>query len=137
MTDYSLLSTTRYYLGHWRGERIVRAVAIKAVIVWRLAAMTLLARNTPGVSPAVLFSKVEIAVLADSAKHRGLPRPDTLGRAVRTTAFLGGYKDCKQDWPPGHQVIWTGFTRLGTKTQTYEHLIALGQSSNLYSNWLK
>ena len=40
----------------------------------------------------------------------------------------------KQDRPLGHQMIWAGFTRLGTKTQTYEHLIALRQSNNLYGN---
>ena len=34
-------------LGHRREERIERAVAIRAVIAWRLTALTLLGRETP------------------------------------------------------------------------------------------
>ena len=35
------------FLGHRTGERIERAVTINAVIAWRLAAMTLMGRETP------------------------------------------------------------------------------------------
>ena len=43
------------YLGHRTGERIERAVTIKPVIAWRLAAMTLLGRATPELPAAVFF----------------------------------------------------------------------------------
>ena len=119
------------YLGHRRGERIERAVAIKAVIAWRLTVMTLLGRDTPELQPGTLFSDLEIAALEDFATDRGLPTPDNLGRAVRTTAQLGGYLNRKHDSPPGHKIIWEGYTRLTTIAQSYERLIRLGQTSKL------
>ena len=78
------------YLAHRTGERIERAVTINAVIAWRLMAMTLLGRDTPELPAETLFSDIEIAALEDFAKDRKLPRPDNIGRAVLTTAMLGG-----------------------------------------------
>ncbi len=78
------------YLAHRTGERIERAVTINAVIAWRLMAMTLLGRDTPELPAETLFSDIEIAALEDFAKDRKLPRPDNIGRALRTTAMLGG-----------------------------------------------
>ena len=119
-------------LGLRRGERIERAVTIKAVIAWRLTVMTLLGRDTPGLPPGTLFSELEIAVLEDFATDSGLPPPDNLGRAVRTTAQLGGYLNRKNAPAPGHQIIWEGYTRLATIAQSYERVIRLGQTSKLY-----
>ena len=119
------------YLGHRRGERIERAVTIKAVIAWRLTVMTLLGRDTPELPPGTLFSDTEIGVLGDFAKDRGLPRPGNLGRAVLTTARLGGYLNRKGDSPPGNKIIWEGYTRLATVAQSYERLTRLGQTSYL------
>ena len=78
------------YMAHRTGERIERAVTIKAVIAWRLMAMTLLGRDTPELPAETLFSDIEIAVLEDFAKDRKLPPPDNIGRAVLTTTMLGG-----------------------------------------------
>ena len=78
------------YLAHRTGERIERAVTINAVIAWRLMAMTLLGRDTPELPAETLFSDIEIAALEDFAKDRKLPPPDNIGRAVLTTAMLGG-----------------------------------------------
>ncbi len=78
------------YLAHRTGERIERAVTINAVIAWRLMAMTLLGRDTPELPAETLFSDIEIAALEDFAKDRKLPRPDNIGRALLTTAMLGG-----------------------------------------------
>ena len=78
------------YLAHRTGERIERAVTINAVIAWRLMAMTLLGRDTPELPAETLFSDIEIAALEDFAKDRKLPPPDNIGRALRTTAMLGG-----------------------------------------------
>ena len=118
-------------LGLRRADRIQRAATIKAVIAWRLTVMTLLGRDTPGLPPGTLFSKLEIAALEDFATDRGLPAPDNPGRAVRTTAQLGGYLNRKHDPAPGHQIIWQGYTRLATIAQAYERLIRLGQTSKL------
>ncbi len=58
------------YLGHQTGDRIERAVTIKTVIAWRLAAMVLMGRETPELPAEVLFSDVEIMALADLATDR-------------------------------------------------------------------
>ena len=78
------------YLAHRTGERIERAVTINAVIAWRLMAMTLLGRDTPELPAETLFSDIEIAALEDFAKDRKPPPPDNIGRALLTTAMLGG-----------------------------------------------
>ena len=108
------------YLGHRTGERIERAVTIKAVIAWRLAAMTLLGRETPELPAAVFFTQVQLRVLRHFASKRGLAEPGNLGLAVRTLAILGGYLYRKNAPPPGHQKIWEGWTRLTIMSEAYE-----------------
>ena len=108
------------YLGHRTGERIERAVTIKAVIAWRLAAMTLLGRETPELPAAVFFTEVQMRVLRHFASQRGLAAPGNLGLAVRTMAILGGYLYRKNAPPPGHQKIWEGWTRLTIMSEAYE-----------------
>ena len=122
------------YLGHRRGERIERAVTINAVIAWRLAAMTLMGRDTPELPPETFFSEIEIAALEDFAKDRRLETPDNLGRAVRTLAMLGGYLNFKRKRyaHPGHKVMWEGYTRLATIRQLVERTRRLNESSKLY-----
>ena len=51
------------FLKHHSGNRIERAVTINAVIAWRLAAMTLLGRETPELPMEVMFTEVEVGVL--------------------------------------------------------------------------
>ena len=75
-------------------------MTIKAVIAWRLTVMTLLGRDTPALPPDTLFSDTEIAALGDFATDRRLAPPDNLGRAVLTTARLGGYLNRKHDLAP-------------------------------------
>ena len=80
-------------------------MTINAVIAWRLAAMTLLGRDTPELPAGTLFSDIEIAALEDFAQDRKLPPPDNVGRAVLTMAMLGGYLNFKRKryaaGPPG------------------------------------
>ena len=120
------------YLGHRSGDRIERAVTIKAVIAWRLMAMTLLGRERPKLPAEVLFSDMEILALKDFAQDRRLSLPDNLGATVVTLAMLGGYLNRNNDPPPGHQKIWEGYVRLATMAETYERLIKLNRTSNLY-----
>ena len=108
------------YLGHRTGQRIERAVTIKAVIAWRLAAMTLLGRETPEMPAEALFTQVQIRVLRHFAARRRLAPPGNLGLAVRTMAILGGYLYRKNAPPPGHQTIWSGWTRLTIMAEAYE-----------------
>ena len=108
------------YLGHRTGERIERAVTIKAVIAWRLAAMTLLGRETPELPATVFFTQMQLRVLRHFAAKRQLGAPDNLGLAVRAMAILGGYLYRPNALPPGHQEIWEGWTRLTIMSEAYE-----------------
>ena len=108
------------YLGHRTGERIERAVTIKAVIAWRLAAMTLLGRETPELPSEVFFTQIQMRVLRHFASKRRLAAPGNLGLAVRTMAILGGYLYRAHAPPPDHQKIWEGWTRLTIMSEAYE-----------------
>ncbi len=145
-------------IAHTTAERIKRAVTINAIIAYRLAALTLLGRETAELLAKTMFSKVEIAVLCDFAIERGIALPSTavqpgdraptavakgrevpplsLGCAILLIARLGGYLNRKHDAPPGHQVIWEGYTRLAVATQAMERLIKNGEESPLY-NWIR
>ena len=120
------------YLGHRTGDRIERAVTINAVIAWRLTAMTMMGRETPELPADILFSDIEIMALEDFASDRKLLAPGNLGLAVLTMAMLGGYLNRKNDPWPGHEKIWEGYTRLAVAAQTYERLIRMDRTSNLY-----
>ncbi len=108
------------YLGHRKGERIERVVTIKAVIAWRLAAMTLLGRETPELPAEVFYTELQLRVLRHFAKRRGMAEPANLGLAVRTMAIMGGYLYRRNGPPAGHQKIWEGWTRLTIMSEAYE-----------------
>ena len=99
-------------IAHETAERVRRAIAINLVIAWRIMLMTLLGRETPGLPAEVLFSDVELQTLRAYAKKKGLKPPVLLGEAVRMVAKIGGYLGRKNDPPPGHQLIWQGYTVL-------------------------
>ncbi|HTH14340.1 MAG TPA: IS4 family transposase [Spirochaetia bacterium] len=94
------------------GERLKRAVAINLVIAWRIMLMTLLGRESPELPAEVLFSDLEIRVLQAFSRQRKLEEPATLGLAVGLVARLGGYLGRTSDPPPGHELMWRGFTLL-------------------------
>jgi hypothetical protein len=99
-------------LRHETAERLQRAIAINAVIAWRIMLMTLLGRETPDLPAEVLFSDVELKVLAAFAKQRKLRAPHRLHDAVYVVGKMGGYMGRKNDPPPGHQLMWHGYTYL-------------------------
>ena len=122
-----------YYLQRWRVEdffrvlksgcrvefllfrtadRLQRAIAINAVIAWRIMVMTLLGRQVPDCEPQLMFTDQELGFLRDYAHQYALKAPERLGNAVRLVAHLGGYRDRKHDPDPGHQIMWHGQTRL-------------------------
>ena len=107
-------------LGHHSAERLERAIAIRMVIAWRVMLMTLLGRELPALPPETLFSDIELRVIRDFAHSRGRSRPATLGDAVRVVAILGGYLNRNNDPPPGHQLMWHGYTTLTTMCMAYQ-----------------
>ncbi len=108
------------YLGHRTGERIQRAVTIKAVIAWRLQAMTLLGRETPELPAETFYTELQMRVIRHFAARRGLASPDNLGVAVRTMAIMGGYLYRKRGPPAGPQKIWEGWICLTHMSDAYE-----------------
>lgn len=57
-------------LAHETAERLRRAIGINLVIAWRIMLMTLLGRETPGLSAEILFSNVELRTLHAYAKKK-------------------------------------------------------------------
>ena len=47
---------------------------------------------------------------APTLKKKGLKPPALLGDAVLLVAAIGGYLGRKNDPPPGHQLLWMGYT---------------------------
>ncbi len=99
-------------------------------------------RETPELLAETMFSKIEIAILRDFAIERRVELPPedgaaappmSLGGAILLIARLGGYLNRKNDAPPGHQVIWEGYTRLATVAQAMERAVKIGDKNNLYS----
>ena len=107
------------HLGFHSAERLGRALAIQAVIAWRLMLMTLLGREVPECDAELLFSDIELRFLADYAADAALPAPRNLAGAVLLVAVLGGYQNRKHDPPPGHQIMWRGYERMSLATLGY------------------
>ena len=95
-------------------DRLQRAVAINAVIAWRIMVMTLLGRQVPDCEPQLMFTDNELGFLRDYAQEHGLTAPDRLGGAVSAVAHLGGYRGRRHDPYPGNQIMWHGQTRLSS-----------------------
>jgi hypothetical protein len=113
-------------------ERLKRAVAINLVIAWRIMVMTLLGRESPELPAEVLFSDLEVQVLKAFARQRKLEGPSALGLAVGLVARLGGYLARANDPPPGHEVMWRGFTML--QGMSLGFAIALEERGKLVSS---
>ena len=108
------------HLAFRTAERLERAIAINAVIAWRLMVMTLLGRQVPECEAHLLFSDAELEFLKTYSLKYALPGPDSLGPAVRLVAHLGGYRDRQHDPQPGHQLMWHGYDTLTKSTLGHE-----------------
>ncbi len=45
-------------------------------------------------------------------QKKNLKPPELLGDAVLLVATIGGYLNRKKDFPPGHQILWLGYSNL-------------------------
>lgn len=45
-------------------------------------------------------------------QKKNLKPPELLGEAVLLVATIGGYLNRKKDLPPGHQILWRGYSNL-------------------------
>ena len=92
--------------------KLQRAVTIYTVIAWRLLLLTLLGREVPDMSAAILFTETQLRILRSLAAEHKLPGPKDLAAAISLVACLGGYQQGKQRPPPGVEVMWRGYRRL-------------------------
>jgi hypothetical protein len=97
-------------LAHESVERLQRAISINLVIAWRIMLMTLLGREQPQLPAEILFTDIELKTLTAYAKKKKLAPPIQLNEAVLLVAKIGGYLGRKNDPPPGHQILWKGYT---------------------------
>ena len=103
-------------------ERLVKFLALVAVVSWRIFFVTMSARVKPDAPPDTVLTVPEINALdrIDTARVRPRLRQRTLADYLLQIAMLGGYLARNRDPPPGNMVVWRGLTRL--------HDIALGIS---------
>lgn len=106
-------------LANETAERLRRAIGINLVIAWRIMLMTLMGRETPELPADVLFSDIEVEVLQAYARRHRLAVPTQLGEVVRLIAKLAGYLGRRNDPPPGHQLMWIGYSQLQLMCEGY------------------
>ena len=130
--------------GFHTAARMKAAVTINAVIAWRLATLTLLGRDTPELPAHKMLAASEIAMLLDFAIASGFPVPGretpnaplnikavSLGQALLLVARLGGYLNRSNDGPPGHKMVWEGYSKLVIGAQTIERIEENGEAGAL------
>ena len=118
-------------IAHRSGMRIEREVAINAVIAWRIAALTQLARTEPELPATTAFTGIELALLTDFSSVRTLLSPENLGQAFRLVATMGGYLNRKNDGPPGAEITWNGQAALSFTAWMLGHSIDAGKTSEV------
>jgi hypothetical protein len=95
-------------------DRLERALALYAIVAWRLLWLTYLARRQPEHPCTRALSTPEWQVLFRTRyPTAALPtQPPPLGQAVRWIARLGGFLDRAGDGEPGVKVLWRGLRHL-------------------------
>ena len=95
-------------------ERLVKFLALIAVVSWRIFFVTMQARAKPDAPPDTVLTNVEVAALdrIDASRTRPRLQRRTLAAYVLEIAMLGGYLARNRDPPPGNMVVWRGVTRL-------------------------
>lgn len=90
------------------------ALAVDAVVAWRVMWLTKLGRETPDVPCSIFFEQEEWQALHCVVNQTKTPpaQPPCLRDAMRMVAGLGGFLGRKSDGHPGTQTIWRGLERL-------------------------
>lgn len=95
-------------------DRLHRALAVYAVVAWRLLYLTYMARTEPEQPCTQVLSAAEWQALWCTIHRRKQPpeNPPNLHTAVLWIARLGGFLGRKGDGNPGVKVLWQGYRRL-------------------------
>lgn len=96
-------------------ERLEPAIAINAVVAWRLLHLTKIARETPEESAEKICTKIEAKVLEEYLRKKGEKVPEqivTVKDFVMGVAIMGHFMESRYTGRPGPKVIWRGLRRL-------------------------
>lgn len=103
-------------------DRLAPAVAINAVVAWRVLYLSKCARQHPDSAAECICSKTEMLVLSQWLKSKGWgDAPVVTARDfVRGVAKLGGFLGRNSDGEPGTKVLWQGLRRLQDLVAGYQ-----------------
>ena len=94
-------------------ERIMPALAILAVVAWRVLRLTKQSRSAPDADVSEVASPEEVTVLSLWIRSQGERKPlDTVKAFTIAAARLGGFMGRKSDGMPGTKTIWQGIRNL-------------------------
>ena len=95
-------------------QRLTNLIAVFCILSWRIFWLTMMNRTVPNASPVLAFTALEIRLLDQLAKNRGMCHPQTksISTYLIRIARLGGYLARAGDAAPGNAVIWRGLSRL-------------------------
>ena len=114
-------------------DRLANCIALCCIVAWRISWLTILQRQSPTSSPAVVFTDTELRLLELTMPSSRKTAPRDLKFFVTAVARLGGYLDRSRDAPPGTTVIWRGFERLRTLVEGFE-MASLSDNTKLVGN---
>lgn len=93
-------------------ERLKPAIALYAIIAWRVMYVVWAGRQCPQLPCTALFSDDEWKAVWTITKKAPLPdQPPPLADIVKLVAALGGHLGRKSDGPPGPKAMWIGLQR--------------------------
>ena len=107
-------------------EALIAALAVDAVVAWRVMWLHKLGRETPNLPCSVFFEEHEWkALYAFTEKSKTPPpEPPPIRDAMRRVAKLGGFLARKCDGEPGTQTIWRGLQQLSVIAAVYRHFFS-------------
>jgi hypothetical protein len=93
-------------------ERLANLIAMMCILAWRVLWLTIVNRTSPELPAKLVFTEVEMKLLAHLVPAKDGATKKTVGRFLTLLARLGGYLNRKRDAPPGNMVLWRGMARL-------------------------
>ncbi len=94
-------------------DRLEAALAIDAVVAWRIHHLTWLGRATPDLPCTAVFDDDQWQAVAVFKTRKPPPKqPPSLREMIRSIAKLGGFLGRKSDGEPGTETLWRGLQRM-------------------------
>jgi Transposase Tn5 dimerisation domain len=93
-------------------EALINALAIYAVISWRILYLTNLGRSCPDMPCSCVFEEDEWRAACAVVRRKKSAGEPTLSEFIGIIGKLGGHPGRKGDGPPGPQSIWQGLARV-------------------------